>query len=91
MWKLSYMSINIIDMGQEEESCSTHTCMLNRHYTKIAIVGCGTNCVDCEGYADWYTDSDGYVCCSACSEKWNDEGDGNGNCTCFQAQNYKKK
>ena len=87
-----HMSINIIDMGEDEESCSTHACMLKQHYTKIVIVGCGTNCVDCKGYADWYKDEDGYTCCSDCTEKWNDEGDGN--CTCFQSQkrlrNYKE-
>ena len=86
-----HMSINIIDMGQEEESCSTHTCMLNCHYTKVAIVVCSPNCRDCKDYANWYTDRDGYVCCSGCSEKWcgEEDGDGNNSCTCFQSRERK--
>ena len=48
--------------GEDEEGCSTHACMVKQHYTKIVIVGCGTNCVDCKGYADWYKDKDGYTC-----------------------------
>ena len=54
--------INIIDMGEDEEGCNTHACMVKQHYTKLVIVGCGTNCVDCKGYADWYKDEDGYIC-----------------------------
>ena len=76
-----HMSFDIINMGQEEENCSTHTCIVNCHYTKLTIVGCGNNCTDCKGYADWYRDRDGYTRCSDCNEKWNCEDE----CSCFQS------